>query len=124
MTGHASRQAATEQHQQAIATINAMFDQLDELRTARERLTGLAPLGPDDDPLRDAETLLQHATQLNTALDELRTAAIAAAEHRTRSDLAADIGTKTNALFPRPARRPSGPVRLTTTPGADQQEAS
>ena len=102
----AQRRAATEQHQRAIATINEMFDRLDELAAARDRLTGVAPLGPHDDPIRDAETLLHHAELLNQALSDLRVAALAASAHRRRSDLAADVGTKAAILFPRAGRGP------------------
>ena len=96
----AQRRAATEAHQRAIATINDMFDRLDELVAARDRLTGVAPLGQHDDPIRDAESLLDHAELLNQALSDLRVAALAASAHRRRSDLAADVGTKTAILFP------------------------
>ena len=78
-----------------------MFDRLDELVAARDRLTGVALLGPHDDPIRDAESLLDHAELLNQALSDLRVAALAASAHRRRSDLAADVGTKTAILFPR-----------------------
>ena len=117
------RLAATQAHQQAIATINEMFDRLDELTAARDRLTGIAPRQPDDDPIQDAELLLDHARRLAGALEALRAAALAAADHRTRSELAADIGTKNNVLFPRqgaprvivdPERRT---VRMTPEPG-------
>ena len=100
------RRAATEQHQQAIGTINEMFDQLDELVAARDRLTGAAPLGPSDDPIRDAESLLHHATLLNQALSNLRVAALAASAHRRRRDLATDVGTAAAMLFPRAGRGP------------------
>ena len=101
----AQRRAATEQHQRAISAINEMFDRADELVAARNRLTGVEPLGAGDDLVRDAETLLAHAGQLEAALCQLRAAALTAAEHRNRNDLAADIGTKVAVLFPRPARR-------------------
>jgi hypothetical protein len=109
------RRAATEQHQKAIESINELFDRLDDLTAARNRFTGIDPLGDDDDPVRDAESLLEHAERLNHALDELRAAALVAAEHRRRTDLADDLGTKTTALFPRSPRRPADPVRLTPT---------
>ena len=108
----AQRQAATRQHALAITAINEMFDKVDELAAARDRLTGIAPLGPDDDPIRDAETLLAHAAMLNEALAQLRATALAAAEHRNRNELAADIGTKIGALFPRPFRPTVEPARL------------
>ena len=98
------RRAATEAHLQAITTINDLFDRIDELTEARDRLTGVAPLGPDDDPIRDAEVLLQHAELLNQALAGVRSAAVDASVHRRRNDLAADVGTKVNLLFPRPGR--------------------
>src|SRR4051812_27968611 len=100
----AQRQAATQQHALAIAAINEMFDKVDELTVARDRLTGVAPLGPDDDAIRDAETLLAHAALLNEALSQLRAVALTAAAHRNRNDLAADIGTKSATLFPRQVR--------------------
>ncbi len=105
--GATQRRAATEQHQRAIATINEMFDRLDELLAARDRLTGVAPLGPHDDPIRDAESLLHHAELLSRALSDLRLAALAASTHRRRSDLAADVGTKVIGLFPRAGRDPA-----------------
>ena len=100
----AQRRAATEEHQRAITTINDMFDRLDELVAARDRVSGVAPLGPHDDPIRDAESLLHHAELLNQALSKLRLAALAASAHRRRSDLAADVGTKVTSLFPRAGR--------------------
>jgi hypothetical protein len=105
----AHRQAATEEHQRAIATINAMFDRFDELLAARERLTAVAPLGTHDDPIRVAESLLHHAELLSRALADLRIAAQAASAHRRRGDLAADIGTKPTILFPRAGRDPDRP---------------
>jgi len=87
--------------QQAVATINEMFDRLDELTAARDRLTGIAPRHPEADPIQDAELLLDQARRLAGTLEALRAAAVAAAEHRPRSELAADIGTKNNVLFPR-----------------------
>jgi hypothetical protein len=127
----ASRRAATETHQLAIATINAMFDRLDELTAARDRLTDIAPREPDDDPIQDAEALLEHARRLNGALDALRSAALSAATHRTRSELAADIGAKNSALFPRPNRQAQQRVRPTPasldpapSAGVAHQEAS
>ena len=83
-----------------------MFDRLDELVAARDRLTGVAPLGTPDDPIRDAESLLHHAELLNRALSGLRRAALAASAHRRRSDLAGDVGTKVTSLFPRAGRDP------------------
>jgi len=104
----ARRHEATAAHQQAIATINEMFDRLDELTAARDRLSGVGPRHPDGDPIQDAELLLDHARRLGGALEALRSAALAAVDHRSRSDLAADVGAKTTALFPR-AARPSEP---------------
>lgn len=110
----AQRRAATAQHNQAVACINEMFDRLDELTAARDRLTGIEPIGPDDDPVRDAEALLEHAHRLNETLDALRSAAMSAAGHRRRGDLADDVGTSTPALFPRATDKAAGdkPVRL------------
>jgi hypothetical protein len=116
----AQRRIATQQHELAIAAINEMFDKVDELTAARERLTGIKPCGPHDDPIRDAETLLAHAALLNEALHQLRVAALAAAEHRNRNDLAADIGTKSAVLFPRPTRHPNVPSQLIAVPGDEQ----
>jgi hypothetical protein len=127
------RHAATEEHQRAITTINDMFDRLDELVAARDRLTGVAPLGPHDDPIRDAESLLHHAELLNQALSDLRLAALAASAHRRRSDLAADVGTKVTSLFPRTGRDPSStspmddesdPAAATTPAHADRDALS
>ena len=130
----AQRRAATEEHQRAITTINDMFDRLDELVAARDRLTGVTPLGPHDDPIRDAESLLQHAELLNQALSDLRIAALAASAHRRRSDLAADVGTKVTSLFPRASREPGGtsptevdpdpPPAAPTYAGRDAPQAS
>jgi hypothetical protein len=103
-TGGSRRRAATEAHLQAIATINALFDRLEELSEARHRLTGVAPLAASDDPIRDAEALLHHAQLLCQTLASVRAAAIDASTHRRRSDLAADIGTKQGVLFPRAGR--------------------
>lgn len=98
------RLAARLALQQAVATINDMFDRLDELTAARARLTGISPRQPEADPIQDAELLLDHARRLAGTLEALRAAAVAAAGHRPRSELAADIGTKAAALFPRAAR--------------------
>ena len=102
--GGEGRRAATEAHLEAIATINALFDRLEELSEARHRLTGVAPLAADDDPIRDAETLLHRAQLLSQTLAAVRAAAVDASTHRRRSDLAADIGTKPRVLFPRVGR--------------------
>lgn len=99
------RAAATAQHERAIAAISALFDRVEDLRSARERFGGIEPLAPDDDPIRDGEALIGLAEQLATALGKVREAADAAAEYRTRSELANDLGTRTTALFPRPARQ-------------------
>lgn len=84
-----------------ITTINALFDRVDERTEARNRFTSVAPLGPDDDPVRDAEVLLQHAELVNQALAGVRSAAVDASVHRRRNDLAADVSTKANLLFRR-----------------------
>ena len=97
------RRAATEQHQLAIAAITTLFDRVDDLRETLARLTGLASLGADDDPLREAEAVLQVAEQIDRALAAVRAAALAAAEHRGRGDLVSDIGTRLVLLFPRTA---------------------
>ena len=119
----AQRQAATQQHALAIAAINEMFDKVEELAVARDRLTGVAPLGPDDDAIRDAATLLAHAALLNEALTQLRAVALTAAEHRNRHDLAADIGTKSATLFPRQVRPPVEPAQLSRVPRRDPMVA-
>jgi hypothetical protein len=108
----AQRRAATEEHQRAITSINDMFDRLDKLVAARDLLAGVTSLGPHDDPIRDAESLLQHAKLLKQALSDLRLAALAASAHRRRSDLAADVCTKVTSLFPR-AGRDSGSTSST-----------
>ena len=84
----ARRHAATEAHQRTVATINEMFDRLDELTTARDRLTGIATRQPDDDPIQEAELLLEHARRLDAALHALRAAALAASTYRARGELA------------------------------------
>ena len=112
----AQRRAATEEHQRAITTINEMFDRLDELVVARDRVSGVAPFGPDDDPIRDAESLVHHAELLNQALSDLRLAALAASAHRRRSDLAADVRTKVTSLFPRADRDSGGTSRTDDDP--------
>jgi hypothetical protein len=78
-------------------------------------LTGVAPRRPPDDPIQDADVLLDHARRL-APLEARRTTALAAANHRSRGDLAADIGTKATALFPRQVRQSDPPVRLTSEP--------
>lgn len=85
-----------------------MFDRLDDLAEARNHLTGLEPLGQGDDPVRDAESLLERAEDLGKALVELPAAALTAAEHRRRGDLADDVGTKPAVLFPRHPRVAAG----------------
>lgn len=105
----ARRRAATEQHERAIGAINAVFDRLADLSEARARLTRLAASASSDDPLRDAEALALAVEQLGAALAAVRAAASAAAEHRSRGDLAADVGTKVTSLFPRTAAPPPRP---------------
>lgn len=116
------RRIATDQHQRAIESINELFDRLDHLIAARAQLSGIEPLAPDEDPVRDAESILELADRLNTALDDLRTAALGAAEHRRRTDLAADVGTKTNALFPRARSHSVGSSRVESPRGATTQD--
>jgi hypothetical protein len=99
------RRAATEAHLQAINTINALFDCVDELIEARVRLPAVVPLGADDDPIRDVQELVQHAELLNQTLAAVRVAAVDASAHRRRSDIAADLGTELNLLFPMPGLR-------------------
>ena len=99
--GGAGRRAATEAHLQAIATINALFDRLEELSEARYRWTGVASLAANRDPIRDAEASLHRAQLLSQTLAAVRAAAGDASMYRRRSDLAADIGTKPSVLFPR-----------------------
>lgn len=95
------RRAATAKHTAAIATIEALFDRVDQVRIARDRLTGLTPASIDADPIRDAQAAIDAAHQLGNALNNLRQAAELAANHRTRGELANDIGTRQSALFPR-----------------------
>ena len=52
--------------------------------------------------------VLAAADDVRAHLDELRAAALTAAEYRTRSDLADDLGTRTALLVPR--TRPSRPA--------------
>ena len=106
----AQRHAATQHHALAIAAINQLFDKVDDLTAARDRLNGIEPLGPKGDLIRDAEALLAHAALLNEALRQLRAVALTAAQHRNRSDLATDIGTKSALLFPRRPRRSVEPA--------------
>ncbi len=115
------RRIATGQHQRAIESINAMFDRLDHLTAARDQLSGIEPLALDEDPVRDAESILEHADRLNTALADLRAAAVVASNHRRRTDLAADIGTKTTALFPRTPSHSGESGRATTPTGTSGQ---
>lgn len=115
------RRIATDQHQRAIESINEMFDRLDHLTEARDQLSGIEPLAFGEDPVRDAESILGHADRLRTALDELRAAAVVASDHRRRTDLAADVGTKTTALFPRASSRSDEPDRTTTPTGTSTQ---
>jgi hypothetical protein len=97
------------------------FDRLDELIAARDRLTGVAPFGPHDDPIRDAESLLHHAQLLTRALSDVRLAALAASAHRRRSELAADVGTKATSLFPRAGRESTSRIDDDADPGPNVQ---
>ncbi len=110
------RAAAIELHQKAITTINELFRRCDELTAARDRLAGIATRGLGGDPIQDAEVLLEHAGVLAVALDGLRAAALDAANHRGRVELAADIGVKVATLFPRPVRRPDTGAGLSSAP--------
>lgn len=76
------RRPATAKHQSAIATIEALFDRVDDLRVAHKRLTTIEPTGVDTDPIRDAETVVEAAQRLTDALANVRGAAERAAEHR------------------------------------------
>ena len=113
--GGARRRAATEAHVQAIATINAVFDRLEDLSEARGRLTGVAPLAEHDDPIRDAEALLHRAQLLSQTLAAVRAAAVDASTHRGRGDLAADIGTSRACCFLEPVVTATPRAPVTTT---------
>ena len=120
----AQRHAATQQHMLAIGAINELFNKVYELAAARDRLTDigpLGPLGPQDDPIKNAETLLAYAAPLNRALCQLRAIALTAAEHRNRNDHATDICTKSALPFPRQLRRPSELGRLVINPEGEDQ---
>jgi hypothetical protein len=104
----------TDQHQRAIEPINEMFDRLDHLMAARGQLTGIEPIGSDEDPVHDAESLLEHAKRLIDTVSNLRAAAVADADHRRRTDLGHQHRHEARRLVPsdlHPLRRDS-PRRL------------
>jgi hypothetical protein len=120
------RRAATAKHTAAIATIDALFDRVDQLRIARDRLTGIKPAPFEADPIRDAQAVIDAAHQLEDALSDLRQTAERAAKHRSRSELANDIGTRQSALFPRNttnARRSRGASPTTGAAGISDDHA-
>lgn len=90
-----------------IATIEAFFDRVDDLRRTRRTLTDITAAATMADPIRDAETVLAAAHQLEAALRDVRTAATTASGHRSRQELASDIGTRPSALFTRRVGRGS-----------------
>ncbi len=92
------RRIATEQPHRAIEPINAMFDRLHHLPRARNQLTGIEPIGYHAVPMHDGASLLDHAERLIDTLDGQQAAAVVAADHRHRTDLASDIGTKDHHL--------------------------
>jgi hypothetical protein len=79
-----------------------MFDKVDGLPAVRVTASRVSSRSAQTTTrIRDAELLLGHATALGEALEQLRVAAAVTANHRRRSDLAADISTKVTSLFPR-----------------------
>ncbi len=113
------RRAANARHAAAIDTIDTLFDRADQLRVARDRLTGIAPAPVDADPIRDAQAVIDAAHQLGNALNDLRQAAQRATKHRSRSDLANDIGTRQSALFPHTTTNERRSRGASPTTGAD-----
>lgn len=109
------RQAATHQYAIAAATINTMFDRNDELRAT---LTTAAAVAAGPDPLRAAHELTDLTARIGQLVDQLVTAAAAATAYRPKTDLAADINTRTALLFPRtrPAERAPSPLPTPVDP--------
>lgn len=107
------RRIATDQHPRAIESINEMLDRLEHLTAARDQLTGFEPIRPHEDPVHDAESLLEHAKRCIDTLDNLRAAAVVDASHRHRTDLATNIDTFTNAWFLRTSTHSAATARRT-----------
>ena len=104
MSSNERRRAATEQYARGIDAINAVFDRLDELTAARERVAAVAAGGGDgDDPVRSAEAILDAAGLVSEALAALRQAGAGAVEYRSRAEISGDVGTRPTLLFPRPS---------------------
>ena len=116
------RQAATQQHTLAIAAINEMFDKVDELTVAHDRLTGVAPLGPHEDR-SETQRHCWRTPPCSTRRCVNSEPRRSAAGHRNRNDLAADIGTKSATLFPRQVRPPVEPAQLSRVPRRDPMVA-
>lgn len=107
------RRIATDQHPRVVESINEVFDRLDHLTAARDQLTGFEPIGRHEDPVHDAESLLEHAKRCIDTLDNLRTAAVADASHHHRTDLATNVDTTTTASFLRTSTHSEDTARLT-----------
>jgi hypothetical protein len=102
VSSNEQRRAATEQYARGIDAINAVFDRLDDLSTARARVAAVAAgWGDGDDPVRGAEAILEAAGVVGEALAALRTARAVAVEYRSKAELAGDVGTRPTLLFPR-----------------------
>jgi hypothetical protein len=108
------RQAATARYAIAAAAINTVFDRCDELRDYLARLSDTA-LGAD--PLRAAVDVVQLAERLAGSLEAVITAAADASEHRSKGDLANDLGTRLGLLFPRARTSDDEPSGM---PNADE----
>ena len=111
------RQQATADLARAREAIDTMFDRHDELTAACE-LAVTRPLpGEGGDIVRYANKLLAHAATVAAARDALAAAAAVAADHRTKSLLATDLGTTTRTLFPRSSSPGDLPHRTGLMPG-------
>ena len=120
------RHAATAHYAAGTAAINAMFDRADNLRDLLDQIRAAAG---DSDVVHAARDVLEVNVRLDASLNGLRDAAIAAAAYRSKSDLAADLGTRVGLLFSRPAtsgddhrpddRQTAAPVGSAPTVGDD-----
>ena len=93
------RRAATRYYATAATTINTMFDHTDQLRAIITTITN-QPAG-NNDPLRTALDITDTTHQPTTSIEQVRAAAVLGSEFRTRTELAADLGTRVSLLFPR-----------------------
>ena len=118
MSSFEKRQAATETFLAAANAINTTFERADTVQTI---LATIASDAAGLDPVRSALDVLEHAARLCDALDQLRTAATTAAEHRGRRELAHDLDTHVGLLFP---RQPATVGVADTGPPSEHHESS